>query len=385
MSESALSADYLIIGAGIAGASAAYWLAPHGRVIVLERETQPGYHSTSRSAAQFMESYGSLQVRRLTRASRAFFMQPPPGFSEHALMRPCSALFVASPDQGDLLRAQWELLRQTSPNLQQLDAARTCAMFPMLRPEMVHGALLDSDTCDMDVDALLQGFLRGVRQAGGRIVTQAEVKQMQCEKDGLWHVQAGGRTFVAPVVVNAAGAWADAVARLAGAEPLGLEPRRRAAFTFPAPEGMDMTGWPMAIGIAENWYVKPDAGQLLGSPANADPVLPHDVQPEEIDIATGIYYIEEMTTLQIRRPSHVWAGLRTFTPDGDMVSGFDRQVPGFYWLAGQGGYGIQTCAAMGEAAAALVRGLPLPQALADKGLTSEMLSPARLREAQHKN
>ena len=379
MSESALSADYVIIGAGIAGASAAYWLAPHGRAIVLERETQPGYHSTGRSAAQFMESYGSLQVRRLTRASRAFFMQPPAGFAPHALMHPRGSLFVATIGQEDLLREQWELLRQTSPNLQRLDAAHACALFPVLQPDKVCGALLDPDTCDMDVDALLQGFLRGVRQAGGQIVTQAEVKQMRREKDGLWHVQSADRTFIAPVVVNAAGAWADEIARLAGAEPLGLEPRRRSAFTFSVSEGMDTAAWPMAIGIAENWYIKPDAGQLLGSPANADPVPPHDVQPEEIDIATGIYYIEEMTTLRIRRPSHVWAGLRTFAPDGNLVNGFDAQIPGFYWVAGQGGYGIQTCAAMGEAAACLIRHQPLPQVLVAEGLTSEMLSPNRLR------
>ena len=227
MSESALSADYVIIGAGIAGASAAYWLAPYGRVIVLERETQPGYHSTGRSAAQFMESYGSLQVRRLTRASRAFFMQPPAGFAPHALMHPRGSLFVATIGQEDLLREQWELLRQTSPNLQRLDAAHACALFPVLQPDKVCGALLDPDTCDMDVDALLQGFLRGVRQAGGQIVTQAEVKQMRREKDGLWHVQSADRTFIAPVVVNAAGAWADEIARLAGSQPLGLKPRRR--------------------------------------------------------------------------------------------------------------------------------------------------------------
>jgi D-arginine dehydrogenase len=202
---------------------------------------------------------------------------------------------------------------------------------------------------------------------------------MRREKDGLWHVQSADRTFIAPVVVNAAGAWADEIARLAGAEPLGLEPRRRSAFTFPVSEGMDTAAWPMAIGIAENWYIKPDAGQLLGSPANADPVPPHDVQPEEIDIATGIYYIEEITTLQIRRPSHVWAGLRTFAPDGNLVNGFDAQIPGFYWVAGQGGYGIQTCAAMGEAAACLIRHQPLPKVLEAEGLTSEMLSPHRLR------
>ncbi|MDO5654363.1 MAG: FAD-binding oxidoreductase [Brachymonas sp.] len=380
MSNSMPPVDYLIVGAGIAGASAAYWLAPHGRVTVLERESQPGYHSTGRSAAQFMESYGSLQVRKLTRASRPFFMQPDAGFAEQPLLHPRPSLNVAGPGEESLLQTQWELLRQTAPNMQQLDAAQTCALFPVLKPEQVMGGLLDPDTADLDVDALLQGFLRGVRQHGGQIVTQAEVTAMQRGSDGLWLVQAGDTTYTAPVVVNAAGAWGDAVAALAGVQPLGLEPRRRAAFTFAAPEGVNTAAWPMAIGIAENWYIKPDAGQLLGSPANADPVPPHDVQPEELDIATGIYHIEEMTTLQIRRPSHTWAGLRTYAPDSDMVNGFDDQVPGFYWVVGQGGYGIQTCAAMGQAAAALVRQQPLPQVLVDEGLTVDMLSPARLRQ-----
>ena len=230
----------------------------------------------------------------------------------------------------------------------------------------------------------LQGFLRGVRQAGGQIVTQAEVKQMRREKDGLWHVQAADRTFIAPVVVNAAGAWADEIARLAGAEPLGLEPRRRSAFTFPVSEGMDTAAWPMAIGIAENWYIKPDAGQLLGSPANADPVAPHDVVPEELDIATGIYHIEEATTLQIRRPSHTWAGLRSFVADGELVIGWDASptpVPGFFWVAAQGGYGIQSAAGYSLLARNLLLGETLDAALAAQRVNVGAVSPARCQLA----
>ena len=177
------------------------------------------------------------------------------------------------------------------------------------------------------------------------------------------------------------GAWADEVARLAGLPGIGLQPRRRSAFIFAPPEGMDIARWPMAIGVDEDWYFKPDAGMLLGSPANADPVEPHDVQPEELDIALAIHRIEAMTTLTIRRPTRTWAGLRSFVADGDLVAGFDAQAPGFFWVAAQGGYGIQTSAAMGEASAALARGLPLPQRIADFGLTPAMLSPARLAAA----
>ena len=190
---------------------------------------------------------------------------------------------------------------------------------------------------------------------------------------------ADGRVFATPTIVNAAGAWADVVAGMAGVPPIGLEPRRRTAFTFPVPEGMDATHWPAVIGIDESFYFKPDAGQLLGSPGNADPTHPHDVVPEELDVATGIYHIEEMTRFQIRRPSHTWAGLRSFVSDGDMVIGWDNHVPGFFWLAGQGGYGIQSAAGASLLARQLLRGEPLADELVREGVGVEGLSPARLR------
>jgi len=190
---------------------------------------------------------------------------------------------------------------------------------------------------------------------------------------------ADGRVFEAGAVVNAAGAWADGVATLAGVPPIGLEPRRRTAFTFAVPEGMDASRWPAVIGIDESFYFKPDAGQLLGSPANADPTHPHDVVPEEIDVATGIYHIEQMTRFEIRRPSHTWAGLRSFVPDGDMVIGWDNHVPGFFWLAGQGGYGIQSAAGAALLARQLLRGESLADELVREGVDVDGLSPARLR------
>jgi D-arginine dehydrogenase len=371
-------ADFLVIGAGIAGASVGYWLAPHGRVTLLERESQPGYHSTGRSAALFMESYGTPQVRALTLASRAFFDHPPAGFSDHPLLSPRGALMVAAPGQEAQLQAHWEMLHAMAPNARLLDAAQACALIPVLRPEMVIGAVLEPDAADRDVHAIHQGYLRGLRRAGGSVVGDAPATAMR-RAQGMWNVEAGGQAYAAPVLIDAAGAWVDDVARLAGVRPLGLQPRRRSAFIFAPPPDMATSGWPMAIGAGEDWYFKPDAGMLLGSPANADPVDPQDVQPEELDIALGIHRIEEMTTLAIRRPTRTWAGLRSFVADGDLVGGFDPEAQGFFWLAAQGGYGIQTSAAMGEACAALARGLPLPPRIAGFGLTQAMLSPARLR------
>lgn len=374
------TADFLVIGGGIAGASVAHWLAPHASVILLEREAQPGYHSTGRSAALFMESYGTPQVRALTMASRDFLMQPPEGFAEHPLLTPRGAMMVGSAAQSAELDAHWNVLRAMDREVKRLSGEEAIAMVPALRPEQVAGAVYEPDAADMDVHAIHQGYLRGMRRAGGTLVCNAGVTAV--ERIGeRWRVTAGGNVYEAPVLINAAGAWVDTIAQLAGVRPIGIEPRRRSAFIFPSPEGQSVAHWPMVFSADEGWYIKPDAGMLLGSPANADPVEPQDVQPEEFDIALAIHRIEEATTLAIRRPTRTWAGLRSFVADGDLVGGFDPEAPGFFWVAAQGGYGIQTSAAMGEACAALARGLPLPARIADFGLTAEMLGPGRLRAA----
>jgi D-arginine dehydrogenase len=373
-------ADYLVIGGGIAGASVAHWLAPHARVIVLEREAQPGYHATGRSAALFMESYGTPQVRALTMASRAFLQNPPKGFAEHPLLTPRGAMMVGSAAQSAALDAHWNVLRAMDREAMRLSGAEAIAMVPALRADQVDGAVYEPDAADMDVHAIHQGYLRGMRQAGGKLVCDAGVTAI--ERIGeRWRVTAGGQAYEAPVLLNAAGAWVDAIAQLAGVRPLGIEPRRRSAFIFAPPEGESVAHWPMVFSADEGWYIKPDAGMLLGSPANADPVDPQDVQPEELDIAIAIHRIEEATTLAIRRPTRTWAGLRSFVADGDLVGGFEPGAPGFFWVAAQGGYGIQTSAAMGEACAALARGLPLPERIASFGLTADMLGPERLRNA----
>jgi D-arginine dehydrogenase len=371
-------ADFLIIGGGIAGASIGYFLAPHGRTVLLERESQPGYHSTGRSAALFLESYGTPQVRALTGASRAFLDAPPAGFAEHPVLAPRGCLLVAKPGQEEELEAHWNLLRAMTPQARRLTPDEALAMVPALRRDRLAGAVLEPDAMDMDVHAIHQGYLRGLRRAGGTVACDAELTAL-VRTGTNWEATTRAGTWRAPVVINAAGAWCDVVAALAGVPPIGLQPKRRSAFTFAPPPGMDTRAWPCVISADETWYIKQDAGMLLGSPANADPVPPQDVQPEELDIALAIDRIQEMTTLEIRRPARTWAGLRSFVSDGDLVGGFDPAAPGFFWVAAQGGYGIQTSPAMGEACAALARGQPLPQRIAGFGLTEAMLSPGRLR------
>jgi len=372
----------LIIGAGIAGASLAWRLARAGRpVVLIEREPQPGMHSTGRSAAMFMESYGPPGVRALTRASRDFYLHPPAGFAEAPLLSPRHALFVATAGQQAALARMQADLAASGTTMVLLNSELLAQAAPALKPDLFQNALLDEQGYDMDVHALLQGFLRGARQAGARLLTG--VWPLRAAHDGQrWRVAlSDGNELVAHTVVNAAGAWADELAALFGAVPIGLQPRRRSAFTFRVPEGVDLARWPMVADVDEAWYFKPDAGQLLGSPANADPVPPHDVQPEEFDIALGIHLIQEATNLRIERPTATWAGLRSFVADGDLVIGFDDACPGFFWLAAQGGYGIQSAAGASLLAASLIAGQPLPAELAAHGVEPRVVSPLRLRGA----
>lgn len=255
-------------------------------------------------------------------------------------------------------------------------------MVPCLDADQLVGAVHDIDAMDIDVAELHQGYLRGMSRHGATLRCRAELQQGSLGDDGIWTLGlSDGSTVRTRAVVNAAGAWADDVARRCGAAPLGIQPKRRTAFTFPAPEGQVIGDWPAVIGVDESFYFKPDAGQLLGSPANADPVEAHDVVAEELDVATGIYHIEALTSLRIRRPSHVWAGLRSFAPDHEFVIGWDTQQDGLFWLAGQGGYGIQTAAGAAAAACALLQRQPLPEALVHHGVDAERLSPARLATA----
>lgn len=373
------SFDVVIAGAGIAGASLAFFLSGRRSVLLLEREPQPGYHATGRSAAMFMESYGPPQVRALTRASRAFYEDPPPGFSAQPVLHPRGVLYVAFEGQQALLAQMEAGLLAEGQAVHRLDAQAARQRVPALREHGLLGAIAEPHAQDIDVHALHQGFLRGARARRALLRCGAHVESAR--HDGRqWTVSiSGGAEVRAGVLVNAAGAWADDLALACSVAPMGLQPRRRSAFTFDVPAGMDVSAWPTVVGIAEDWYFKPDAGRLLGSPANADPVPPQDVQPEELDIALGIHRIEQATLLTVRRPASTWAGLRTFAPDGELVVGFDPAGPAFFWLAGQGGYGIQSAAGCGELAAALLCGDPLPDGLRAHGVDPAAVSPARLR------
>ena len=373
------STDVLVIGAGMAGASAAYFLAPHRRVVVLEREAQPGYHATGRSAALYSETYGNATVRAITTASKPFYFNPPPGFADYPLVTPRGALTVGTAADHDALRALWQDMRALVPNVEWWPQDQILQHVPVLRPEMAHCGVFEPDAMDMDVHAIHQGFLRRAKAAGAQLLCGAGVQHIQREAHGGWRVDTASGSFCAPVVVNAAGAWCDELARLAGVAPVGLVPKRRTAFTTDAPDGCDISDWPLVINAQESFYFKPDAGVLLVSPANADPVDPQDVQPEELDIAIAVDRIENATTLQIRQVRRKWAGLRSFVADKTPVVGFAADAPGFFWLAGQGGYGIQTAPAMGELTAALVRGLPLPAAMAALGVRVQDLSARRLQ------
>lgn len=368
--------DVLIIGAGMAGASAAYSLAPHLRVVVLEREAQPGYHATGRSAAMYSETYGNATVRALTTASKAFYFNPPAGFSDYPLLTPRGALIVGGAARHDQLREALRSMQALVPNIEWWTQDQILRRVPVLRPEAAMYAVYEPDAMDMDVHAIHQGFLRGAKNAGVRLVCDAEVSQVTCE-GGVWCVHTAAGRFCAPLLINAAGAWCDEIAQLAGVAAVGLVPKRRTAFTAPAPAGTDISGWPLVIDADEGFYFKPDAGMLLASPANEDPMTPQDVQPEELDVAIAVDRLEQATTMTFPKVRRKWAGLRSFVADKTPVAGFAPDAPGFFWLAGQGGYGIQTAPALGELAAALVRGLPVPPAIAALGVRAEDLSPTR--------
>jgi D-arginine dehydrogenase len=370
------SCDVLIIGAGIAGASAGYELAKDVRVIVLERESQPGYHTTGRSAALYTETYGNRSIRAVTSASRSFFENPPPGFSEHPLLSPRGTLLVGRADQEASLTMALDEAQRTVDGVSMIGANELHAKVPFLKPGYATGAVWEPDARDMDVHAIHHGFLRGLKARGGRVVTDAEV--MGLSANGDWTVETRAGTFKAPVVINAAGAWADVIARMAGTKPVGLVPKRRTAFTFDVPAGVHLDPVPAVIDVDETWYIKPEAGRLLGSPADETPSEPCDAQPEELDLAIAVDRIEQALAFGIGRFHSKWAGLRSFVADKSMVCGFARKTPGFFWLAGQGGYGIQTSPGMGRIAAALAQGKPFPADIADRGTGPVDLSPDRL-------
>lgn len=366
------TADVAVIGGGIAGASVAAELSGVAKVVLLEREARPGYHTTGRSAALYTCTYGPAGVRALSRASGPSF-HGWAGPSGAPLLRPRGVLFLAREDQGDALAA---LEAEMAGALAPLDLAEARARLPLLREGYAAAALWDGAASDIDVDALHQRYLRALKAAGGAVLTDAEVGAVT-RAGGVWRVETRGGTVEAPVLVNAAGAWADEIARMAGVRPVGLIPKRRTAALIDPPAGPADDGWPMVVDAEESFYVKPDAGRLLISPADATPSAPCDAQPEELDVAIAVDRVEQALDLSVRRIAHKWAGLRSFVADGEPVAGYAPDAEGFFWLVGQGGYGIQTAPALGQLAAALVAGHAMPDGFAEAGVDPAGLAPER--------
>lgn len=369
------TADFVIIGGGIAGASAAFELAAYGKTIVVEREQIADYHTTGRSAALLTEAWEHGVVRSLTSASRPFLEEPPEGFTDYPLLSPLPVLLIGRDDQR---RAIAELAHDAVAiaGIELLDEADVVTACPVLRPGYVAAAVLEPSSMEIDVHGLHQGFLRGLRRRRGEVRVDAEVTEMRRTRDG-WIVRAGESTISAGVVVNAAGAWADVVAELAGVEQIGLVPFRRTAFAFPAPDDVDTRLLPMVVDVDEQFYFKPETGQFMGSLAEATPMEPHDVRPEEIDVALAIDRIQAATTLEIRHVTRTWAGLRSFVADRHPVVGMDREQPGFFWLAGQGGFGIMTSPAMGSLTAGLIVNGRVPDSLGAAGVDPAEIAPGR--------
>jgi D-arginine dehydrogenase len=373
--------DFVVVGAGIAGASIAYELQAHGRVVLLEREPLPGQHTTGRSAAFLVESYGNGIVRRLTRASRRFLEEPPDGFASHPLLLPRPVLWIGREDQRGSLVAALEGGRESGADLREIDVEAARALCPVLREGYVAGGVVEPNAASIDVAGLLEAFLRGLRRRGGEVVTRSEVTRIEPSGDA-WEVEAGGRSYAAGAVVNAAGAWCDEVARLAGARPIGLRPLRRTAITFDPPAGSDIRSWPCVIDADEQFYFKPEGAQLLASPCDETPMEPCDAVAEDYEAALAADRIQRATSLEIAHIRRRWAGLRSFVADRAPVIGMDPAAPGLFWLAGQGGFGIMTSPAAARAASSLIVEGALPEDLVALGLTPEQLSPARLARAR---
>lgn len=368
--------DIVVIGAGIAGASVAAYLAEHGSVCLIEMERQPGYHSTGRSAAVFAAFYGNRNIRSLTRASHGFFTAPPAGFTAVDLLKPRPGLIIAGQGQTEALENFVATVAETD-HIVPRSLTEALQLCPILRPEELAGAAQLSGLADIDVNELHQCFLRMFKAHGGSVRMEAQVVGLEHDGRG-WLVRTAREAVRAGVVVNAAGAWAGEIAKLAGAQDIELQPLKRTACLIDPPAGTHLDSWPMLLNVAEEFYLKPDAGLLLLSPADETLSPPCDAQPDEMDIAVAVDRLERATTLQVKRIVQKWAGLRSFVTDRSPVVGFDSRQPDFFWMAALGGYGVQTAPALGRVAASLVLRKPLAEDLLACGVDTRELAPGRL-------
>lgn len=368
--------DVIIVGSGIAGASLAAELSKHVRVAMIEMESQPGYHATGRSAAVFAPSYGPSPIRALTRASRVFFESPPDGFSETALFSPRQVMMIARNDQLDSLETLIvDVSSETS--VTRLSESELREHQPLLREGYAAQAMIVVDGQDIDVSGLHQGYLRQFKSQEGLFFPNARAQALSRQGD-CWQVETAKGALRAPIVVNAAGAWAQDVADLASAEQIGLTPKRRTVLVIAEPAGFTARQAPITIDVDEEFYLKPDAGRLLISPADETPTPPCDAQPDEMDVAVCVDRITRAFDLDIRRIENKWSGLRSFVADKSPVIGFSDKADGFFWLAGQGGYGIQTSPAIAQFAAASILGRDVPGHIVNQGFDPSSVAPQRL-------
>lgn len=377
-----ITVDFLVIGAGIAGASVGAELARRGSVLILEAEDRPGYHSTGRSASIFIESHANETLRALVQGSRAFFVSPPEGFADQVIVRDRGVLFIARSDQLDALASIVDKNYEGSTRVIRADRSFALQKHPALRPEYVAACLWDPDAMDIDVNVLLHGFLADFRRSGGQVYSNQRVTELHRDGD-RWAVKTDNSTYRATVVVNAAGAWAEKIGEMAGAETIGLISKRRSACIIPVAQ-FDVSDWPTLGDVDQQFYCKPDAGNLLLSPAEETPVPPCDADADELEIARAVECLEAATVISVtRKIRHQWAGLRSFVADKLPVVGYDSKTENFFWLAGLGGDGIQSSPALSRLAAALVVGAPVPRELLAAGVTKAALSPHRLSNNQN--
>lgn len=343
--------DYAIIGSGIAGASIASALSAEASVAIFEAESHAGYHATGRSAAAILVSYGNAVVREISRRSLRFYLDPPAGFADAALIKPRDLLMIAADSQVGTLQQ----LSEETPGLQPVSVSQACELVPILDHKAIAAAALETGCGDLEVDVILQGFLRTAKANGAQRYFGNSVTRLRNFQE-VWEIETASETVTAEVVINAAGAWADHVAQMAGLTGLGLSPLRRSAMLVSLDGIENFDDWPLVLEAPENMYFRPDAGKLLISPANEDPSPPCDAQPEELDIALGVHRFEQRTDQKVKRVDHQWAGLRTFAPDRSPVVGFDPRVKGFFWFAGQGGYGVQMAPGLAAIGRDIARG-----------------------------
>ncbi|MDB5554643.1 MAG: glycerol-3-phosphate dehydrogenase [Rhizobium sp.] len=369
--------DIAVVGGGIAGASFAYRISKHRSLVILEREAHVGYHSTGRSAAEFSRQFQTSSTGLLADGSYEFLANPPQGFADVPLLVPRGNLVIAQAERKNLLKAAFRQVQETSPQTRMLHPDDALTIVPFLRPGYTAAAFYDPANWDMEVDSLLQGYLRQARHDGAEIRTNTPVTAIS--RDGSrFRLTTPTGEIHAHVIVNTAGAWADGLAQMAGLAPLGIVPHRRTAITVDVPVAYDLAATPGVSEVAEDYYFKPESGRLMVSPADATPSDPCDAQPEDLDVAYAAHFLEQSTILPVRNIAHKWAGLRSFAPDKRQVVGFDPRDPAFFWLAGQGGSGILTSPALSAwAAGVFLHGRP-PQDLMALGLAAEYFSPNRL-------